>query len=52
MYGVEVSPALISEVTDAVVEELKARQNWALVNLGDKEVHKTVKFMRQPIASR
>jgi putative transposase len=30
IYGVEVSPALISEVTDAVVEELKAWQNRAL----------------------
>src|SRR5579859_4245395 len=27
IYGVEVSPALISEVTDGVVEELKAWQN-------------------------
>src|SRR5580704_12946098 len=27
MYGVEVSPALISEVTDAVVEEVKAWQS-------------------------
>jgi putative transposase len=30
MYGVEVSPALISEVTDAVIEELKAWQSRAL----------------------
>lgn len=30
MYGVEVSPALISEVTDAVVEELKGWQSRAL----------------------
>lgn len=30
IYGVEVSPALISEVTDAVVEELKGWQNRAL----------------------
>src|SRR5215469_15358120 len=30
MYGVEVSPALISEVTDAVVEEVKAWQNRPL----------------------
>src|SRR5581483_4444655 len=30
MYGVEVSPALISQVTDAVVEELKAWQNRPL----------------------
>jgi putative transposase len=29
MYGVEVSPALISEVTDAVMEEVKAWQNRA-----------------------
>ncbi len=26
MYGTEVSPALISSVTDAVIEEVKARQ--------------------------
>jgi putative transposase len=30
MYGVEVSPTLVSEVTDAVVEEVKAWQNRAL----------------------
>src|ERR1700688_3233951 len=30
MYGVEVSPALISEVTDAVMEEVKAWQSRAL----------------------
>jgi putative transposase len=30
MYGVEVSPALVSEVTDAVMEEVKAWQNRAL----------------------
>src|SRR4051794_30324427 len=30
MYGVEVSPALISDVTDAVVEEVKAWQNRPL----------------------
>ena len=30
MYGVEVSPALISEVTDAVIEELKAWQSRPL----------------------
>ena len=30
IYGVEVSPTLISEVTDAVVEELKGWQNRAL----------------------
>jgi putative transposase len=30
MYGVEVSPALISQVTDAVVEELKTWQNRPL----------------------
>jgi putative transposase len=30
MYGVEVSPALISEVTDAVVEEVKAWQSRPL----------------------
>ena len=30
MYGVEVSPALISEVTDGVVEEVKAWQNRPL----------------------
>ncbi len=30
MYGVEVSPALISQVTDAVVEELKGWQNRPL----------------------
>jgi putative transposase len=30
MYGVEVSPALISEVTDAVLEEVKAWQGRAL----------------------
>jgi putative transposase len=30
MYGVEVSPALISEVTDAVLEEVKAWQNRPL----------------------
>src|SRR5271170_5852840 len=30
MYGVEVSPTLISEVTDAVMEEVKAWQNRAL----------------------
>jgi len=30
MYGVEVSPALVSQVTDAVVEELKAWQNRPL----------------------
>ena len=30
MYGVEVSPGLVSEVTDAVVEELKAWQNRPL----------------------
>jgi putative transposase len=30
MYGVEVSPALISEVTEAVIEELKAWQSRAL----------------------
>jgi len=30
MYGVEVSPGLVSEVTDAVLEELKAWQNRPL----------------------
>lgn len=30
MYGVEVSPALVSEVTDAVMEEVKAWQNRPL----------------------
>jgi putative transposase len=30
MYGVEVSPALVSQVTDAVVEELKTWQNRPL----------------------
>src|ERR1700683_5297060 len=30
MYGVEVSPTLVSEVTDAVMEEVKAWQNRAL----------------------
>src|SRR5437016_779614 len=30
IYGVEVSPALISEVTDAVIEEMKGWQNRAL----------------------
>jgi putative transposase len=30
MYGVEVSPGLVSEVTDAVIEELKAWQNRPL----------------------
>jgi putative transposase len=30
MYGVEVSPALISQVTDAVMEEVKVWQNRAL----------------------
>ena len=30
MYGVEVSPTLISEVTDAVMEEVKAWQNRPL----------------------
>jgi putative transposase len=30
MYGVEISPALISDVTDAVVEEVKAWQNRPL----------------------
>jgi len=30
MYGVEVSPGLISEVTDAVIEEVKAWQNRPL----------------------
>jgi putative transposase len=30
MYGVEVSPALISEVTDGVIEEVKAWQNRPL----------------------
>jgi putative transposase len=30
MYGVEVSPTLISEVTDGVMEEVKAWQNWLL----------------------
>src|ERR1043166_1378601 len=30
IYGVEVSPTLISDVTDAVIEEMKAWQNRAL----------------------
>ena len=30
IYGVEVSPALISEVTDAVLEEVKAWQSRPL----------------------
>lgn len=33
MYGVEVSPALISEVTEAVVEEVRAWQSRALESL-------------------
>jgi putative transposase len=30
MYGVEVSPALISQVTDSVIEEVRAWQNRPL----------------------
>jgi putative transposase len=30
MYGLEVSPTLISEVTDGVIEEVKAWQNRPL----------------------
>jgi Transposase and inactivated derivatives len=30
MYGVEVSPTLISDVTDAVLDEVKAWQNRSL----------------------
>jgi len=33
MYGVEVSPGLISEVTDAVLEEMKAWQSRPLENM-------------------
>jgi len=33
MYGVEVSPALVSQVTDAVIEELKAWQNRPLESI-------------------
>jgi putative transposase len=33
IYGVEVSPTLISEVTDAVLDEVKTRQNRPLDSL-------------------
>jgi putative transposase len=33
IYAIEVSPTLISEVTDAVIEEVKLRQNRPLENL-------------------
>ena len=38
IYGIEVSPALISEVTDAVTEEVSAWQKLVLYIQSDKEL--------------
>ena len=33
IYGIEVSPTLISNITDAVVEEVKLWQNLSLIHI-------------------
>jgi putative transposase len=54
MYGVEISPTLISDITDGITEQAKAWQNWplepfyAIVFLGRVDYAQLVKIYMNP----